>query len=64
MGTSSKSTIATVAGSPWLERLLLQLGPDATVVSIDEELGDRSIAQAAATRVLARYRDSGGGAAE
>lgn len=46
-----------VAGSPWLERLLLQLGPDATVVEIDAELGDASIAAAAAARVLARYRD-------
>ncbi|MGI8711212.1 MAG: helix-turn-helix transcriptional regulator [Acidimicrobiales bacterium] len=45
-----------VAGRSWLERLLLQLGPDATVVSVDEELGDASIAALAARRTLARYR--------
>ena len=52
-----KRVTLSVAGSPWLERLLLQLGPDATVVEIDDELGDRTIAAAAARRVLARYRD-------
>jgi proteasome accessory factor C len=52
----SRVTLA-VSGSPWLERLLLQLGPDAEVVEIDDELGDARIASAAATRVLARYRD-------
>jgi len=52
----SRVTLA-VAGSSWLERLLLQLGTDATVVDIDEELGDRSITAVAARRVLARYGD-------
>ncbi|MGI8755010.1 MAG: helix-turn-helix transcriptional regulator [Acidimicrobiales bacterium] len=46
-----------VAGASWLERLLLQLGPDATVISVDEELGDASLAAAAARRTLARYRE-------
>lgn len=39
-----------VAGRPWLERLLLRLGPDARVVK-----GDSDTAAAAATRILARY---------
>ena len=54
-GDRLRVTLA-VAGSPWLERLLLQLGPDAAVAEIDDELGDRTIAQVAARRVLARYR--------
>ena len=36
---------------PWLERLLLRAGPDASMVE-----GDASIGPAAAARVLARYR--------
>jgi proteasome accessory factor C len=42
-----------IAEQAWLERLLLRLGPGATVVD-----GDRSVAAAAAARVLARYTDS------
>jgi proteasome accessory factor C len=44
----------TLAASqrPWLERLLLRLGPSARVVD-----GDPSLAGAAARRILARYRD-------
>ena len=42
-----------VGGDAWLERLLLRLGPDARVV-FPEEL--RSLAPAAAERVLDRYR--------
>lgn len=53
----SRVTLA-VAGPSWLERLLLQIGTDATVVDIDPELGDRSITAVAARRVLARYNDS------
>jgi proteasome accessory factor C len=45
-----------VAGSSWLERLLLRLGPGATVVEIDEELGGPDLAARAAARVLARYQ--------
>lgn len=42
-----------IAEQAWLERLLLRLGPGATVVE-----GDQGIAAAAAARVLARYTDS------
>lgn len=50
-----------VAGSSWLERLLLRLGPGATVVEIDEELGGPDLAARAAARVLARYQPADGG---
>lgn len=59
---SVRATVA-VGGAPWLERLLLQLGPDATVESIDPELGSPDIAAVAARRVLARYRDGSQNAA-
>jgi proteasome accessory factor C len=38
------------SGRAWLERLLLRLGPDVTIVE-----GDADIARAAANRILARY---------
>lgn len=44
-----------VSAVPWLERLLLRLGPDATVVEWAGE-GGRDLAVDAACRVLARYR--------
>jgi hypothetical protein len=44
-----------VTARPWLERLLLSLGPDATVVSIDSRLGGPEVRSEAAGRVLARY---------
>ena len=44
-----------VSGASWLERLLLRLGPEATVVEIDGTLGGPDLAAAAARRVLARY---------
>jgi hypothetical protein len=47
-------TLAVV--SPlWAERLLLRLGPEATVVAADPPLGPGDPAPAAARRVLARY---------
>ena len=46
-----------VAGRSWLERLVLRLGPDATVVRLDPELGDDDVLASAARKVLARYRD-------
>ncbi len=49
-----------VAGASWLERLLLRLGPGATVVQIDEELGGPDLAARAAARVLARYQPANG----
>lgn len=53
---SSRVTLP-VSGRPWLERLLVRLGPSAEVVDQPPELpGD--IAAGAATRILARYRDA------
>lgn len=52
-----------VAGSSWLERLLLRVGPEARIVEIAPELGDHRALAAAAQRVLARYRDSDDGGA-
>jgi proteasome accessory factor C len=43
-----------VTARPWLERLLLWLGPDARLVEGDEP----DLARAAARRILARYRRS------
>jgi proteasome accessory factor C len=50
----TRVTLAVTA-RPWLERLLLSLGPDATVVSIDARLGGPEVRAEAAARVLARY---------
>jgi hypothetical protein len=44
-----------VGGDAWLERLLLRLGPDARVIDPPE---DRSLAAAAARRILDRYSDA------
>ncbi len=44
-----------VTAVPWLERLLLRLGPGAEVLAADEPL-DASLMPRAARRVLARYR--------
>jgi proteasome accessory factor C len=46
-----------ITGTPWLERLLLRLGPDGEVIELDDRLGGPDIAAGAARRVLARYRD-------
>ncbi len=43
-----------VASLPWLERLLLRLGPSATVLGGDEAVGT-GVAAAAAGRILDRY---------
>jgi predicted DNA-binding transcriptional regulator YafY len=48
-----------VAGTSWLHRLLLRIGPEARVVRIDPALGDEHVLADAAERVLARYRDGG-----
>ena len=45
-----------ISARPWLERLLLRLGPNARVVAVD---GDASLERAgaeAAERILERYR--------
>ena len=44
-----------VSGTSWLERLLLQVGREAEVVSLDPALGPPDLARQAARRVLARY---------
>lgn len=49
----------TVSARPWLERLLLRLGPDAEVVAADADL--EGAAASAAARVLARYGVVAGG---
>ena len=43
-----------VSAQPWLERLLVRLGPDATVVRADAPL-DVDVGRRAAARILARY---------
>ncbi len=50
--------VLDVSGMAWFERLLLQLGPEARVVSPPELTG---LAADAARRVLARYADEGDG---
>lgn len=44
-----------VSAAPWLERLLLRLGPEASITSVDPPLSPE-VGAAAARRVLARYR--------
>ncbi len=44
-----------VVSRTWLERLLLRLGPQATVVRLDPPLGPDNPARPAAARALARY---------
>jgi proteasome accessory factor C len=50
-GGRCRVTLA-VSARPWLERLLVRLGPDAQVVDADH----RDVAPPAAARILARYR--------
>lgn len=45
-----------VDGVRWLERLLVSLGPNARIVSIDPELGPPDLGARAAARTLVRYR--------
>ncbi|HVX18017.1 MAG TPA: WYL domain-containing protein [Acidimicrobiales bacterium] len=54
----SLRVVLAVTARPWLERLLLTLGPDATVVDIDDRLGSPHVAAEAAARVLRRYDDA------
>jgi len=53
-GGGLRATLA-VSATAWLERLLIRLGPDATLVRADAPLPD-DVAARAARRVLARYR--------
>ena len=48
--------VMAVTAVPWLERLLLRLGPEAEVISADPPL-DADLAARAAARILARYAD-------
>jgi len=50
-----KEVVMAVTAVPWLERLLLRLGPAAEIGAVDDPLSD-ALASAAASRVLARYR--------
>jgi proteasome accessory factor C len=49
-----RRVVLAVSARPWLERLLLRLGPTATVVAADDELEESG--GVAARRVLDRYR--------
>lgn len=44
-----------VAGRAWLESTLLQLGPDANLLSVDPRVGGSDLQKEAALRVLQRY---------
>lgn len=56
LGAGRRRVVLAVTARPWLERLLLRLGDQATVVDIDPRLGSRDLAGRAAARVLRRYR--------
>jgi proteasome accessory factor C len=45
-----------VSARPWLERLLVRLGPHASIVEIPAELGGAQVGAEAARRILLRYR--------
>lgn len=45
----------SVGGQAWIERILLQLGPDSSVLHQDPRLGTDDLRATAARRVLARY---------
>jgi proteasome accessory factor C len=51
-------TRMAVTAQPWLERLLLRLGPEAEVLEADHRIG-ADIRSRAAERILARYRHGG-----
>ena len=50
------STLVTlaIAAAPWLDRLLIGLGPDARIVEAPDDLAES--ARRAAARILDRYR--------
>lgn len=45
-----------VSATPWLERLLLRLGPDAILIEADQAFGPEHPGAAAARRLIERYR--------
>jgi proteasome accessory factor C len=55
LGDGRLRVTLAVSARPWLERLLLTLGPMATLVHVDDRLGGPETARIAARRVLARY---------
>lgn len=55
LGDGRRRVTLAVTARPWLERLLLSLGPDAAVVEVDDRLGGPGVRSAAAARVLRRY---------
>ncbi len=55
LGDGRTRVTLAVSAEPWLERLLLRLGPEARVVAGPDELADAGAR--AARRLLARYRD-------
>ncbi|HEY2428155.1 MAG TPA: WYL domain-containing protein [Acidimicrobiales bacterium] len=56
LGEGRRRVRFRVSGEAWLARLLLRLGPDATLVE-----GDGEVVKRAADRILARYRSRNGG---
>jgi proteasome accessory factor C len=59
--TGGRRVRLRVVSRPWLERLLLRLGPTARLVEVDPRLGDGDLAAEAARRVLARYGSAADG---
>lgn len=55
--TGAVRVVLAVTARPWIERVLLQLGPHASVVAVDDALG-MSVRSDAASRVLDRYRSA------
>lgn len=53
VGDGRRRVTLAVSARPWLERVLLRLGPDAHVVAADDALDDAG--RTAARRLLARY---------
>ena len=49
--------ILNVASRLWLERILVQLGPEVVIRSIDPRIGERDLASGVAARMLARYEN-------
>ena len=55
LGAGRLRVTLAVTARPWLERLLLSLGPAAELVEVDPRLGGPSVRAEAAARVLGRY---------
>lgn len=55
LGSGRFRITLVVTARPWLERLLLTLGPSADIVEVDHRLGQGDLRAAAAARLLVRY---------